>query len=388
MIDVNATKYRTLPITKIKRVFPSLQTSPEDGARRSEGDTVAPELAAAKGGVSGENAAASQDINVTHCHGGPEHPADEFIGGKDPSLDLRGREMSSVSYYVDTRLNAPAATAIVSDVPTGGGQPNGDQVDVRMAKIEEILRHAGMHLLEKCGLAAEWLHHAEAKLSVVVGQHGEKSAGRPEGALTRAARESCVPGSTPTARRKFMERALKIDSIRPEAQSAARTAGLDNIQSALLSIAAGRSVEAQLAKVQEIAARKAMPRRKSTTRSRGEETAVESRTLGESENSFSLRQAVDPPEVAGPNEVLTAEGDSQSGFCATDWIKDNVLNRVEGEKSSPEVQRRFARDFLLGRESRGHERKEKRHRRDRRMEAEQTRGRSSDHRESWRPRNS
>ena len=275
MIYVNATKYRTLPITKFKRVFPSPQASPEDGARRSEGDTVAPELAAAKGGVSGRKC---RGITRYQCDAlateAPNTPADEFIGGKDPSLDLRGREMSSVSYYVDTRLNAPAATAIVSDVPTGGGQPNGDQVDVRMAKIEEILRHAGMHLLEKCGLAAEWLHHAEAKLSVVVGQHGEKSAGRPEGALTRAARELCVPGSTPTARRKFMERALKIDSIRPEAQSAARTAGLDNIQSALLSIAAGRSVEAQLAKVQEIAARKAMPRRKSTTRSRGEETAV------------------------------------------------------------------------------------------------------------------
>ena len=197
--------------------------------------------------------------------------------------------MSSVSYYVDTRLNAPAATAIVSDVPTGGGQPNGDQVDVRMAKIEEILHHAGMHLLEKCGLAAEWLHHAEAKLSVVLGQHGEKSAGRPEGALTRAARELCVPGSTPTARRKFMERALKIDSIRPEAQSAARTAGLDNIQSALLSIAAGRSVEAQLAKVQEIAARKAMPRRKSTTRSRGEETGVERVVVEELESENSGR---------------------------------------------------------------------------------------------------
>ena len=39
----------------------------------------------------------------------------------------------------------------------------------------------------------QWLHHAEAKLSVVVGQHGEKSAGRPEGALTRAARELSCP---------------------------------------------------------------------------------------------------------------------------------------------------------------------------------------------------
>ena len=117
---------------------------------------------------------------------------------------------------------SPPATAVVLDVPTDGAQPNGHEIDIRMAKIKEILAHAAMHLLEKCALAAEWLHHAEAKLSAVLGQHVEKSAGRPEGALTRAARELCVPGSTPTARRKFMERALKIDGIRPEAKSAAQ----------------------------------------------------------------------------------------------------------------------------------------------------------------------
>jgi hypothetical protein len=164
------------------------------------------------------------------------------------------------------------------EVPPNSARPNGDEVDFRMAKIDEILRHAAMHLLEKCALVAEWLHHAEAKLSIF-GQDVEKSAGRPEGALTRAARELCVPGSTPTARRKFIERALKIDGIRPDAKSATQAAGLDNIQSALLSIAAERSVEAQLAKVQEIAARKAMPRRKSTRRNRGEGTAIESAAL-------------------------------------------------------------------------------------------------------------
>ena len=271
--------------------------------------------------MSGENAAASQDINVTHCHGGPEHPADEFIGGKDPSLDLRGREMSSVSCYVDTRLNAPAATAIVSDVPTGGGQPNG-----RPSRCPD--RQNRGNFAPRGRIPREvrpGRRVASSRRSQAVGScwtHGEKSAGRPEGALTRAARELCVPGSTPTARRKFMERALKIDSIRPEAQSAARTAGLDNIQSALLSIAAGRSVEAQLAKVQEIAARKAMPRRKSTTRSRGRRDrrreSCSPRVRRVRNLRSVLKQAVDPPEVAGPNEVLTADGDPQLGiFCAT-----------------------------------------------------------------------
>jgi hypothetical protein len=172
--------------------------------------------------------------------------------------------------------------------------------------------------------------------------------GRPEGARTRAARELCVPGKTPKARRKFIERALKIDGIWPEAKSAARTAGLDNIQSALLSIAAERSVEAQLAKVQEIAARKAMPRRKSTSRNRGEGTAVESVVSQRSE--IGDQPAVDLPEMAKPKGVWSADDETQYGILRGDWIKNNVLNRVEWEKSSPEIQRRFARDFLLGRE--------------------------------------
>src|SRR6202035_5005705 len=117
--------------------------------------------------------------------------------------------------------------------------------------------------LKKCVLAAEWVHHAEAKFFSVLGQAVHKPAGgRPESGLTRAARELCVPGATPAARRKYLDRAIKIAEIWPEAKSAAEAAGLDNNQSALLAVARESSLAAQLAKVQEIAARKAMPRRK------------------------------------------------------------------------------------------------------------------------------
>jgi hypothetical protein len=87
--------------------------------------------------------------------------------------------------------------------------------------------------------------------------------GRPEGGIARAARELPVPCKTVEARRQHIRRAIKIAGIRDGAKSAARAAGLDNIQSALLAIAAEPSPEAQLAKVQEIVARKAQPRRKS-----------------------------------------------------------------------------------------------------------------------------
>ena len=88
MIYVNATKYRTIGVSKFKRSFPSLQASAEGTARRPEADTVASELAAGEGGigpqsVAGEDAAASPNINVAHCHEGPERPAGEFSPGKD-----------------------------------------------------------------------------------------------------------------------------------------------------------------------------------------------------------------------------------------------------------------------------------------------------------------
>jgi hypothetical protein len=102
MIYVNATKYRTVGVSKFKRSFPSLQASAEGTARRPEAGSVPSELAAGKGGVvpqsvAGEDAAASPDINVAQCHGGAERPAGEFSPGK---VDLRGREMSAVAYYI------------------------------------------------------------------------------------------------------------------------------------------------------------------------------------------------------------------------------------------------------------------------------------------------
>ena len=235
---------------------------------------------------------------------------------------------------------SPSATAIVSDVPTNGTRPNGDEVDFRMAKIEEILGHAAMHLLEKCGLVAEWLHHAEAKLSLVLRQNVEKSAGRPEGALTRAARELCVPGTTPKARRKFIERALKIDGIFPEAKSAARVAGLDDIQSALLSIAGEHSVEAQLAKVQEIAAHKAMPRRKAKIAAEPEKAHG---TKLQGEDTF------DAPELAPTwDVVLNAEEEAHLAIMRNHWRRDKVLPHEEWDRASRVEQHCFIREDLLG----------------------------------------
>src|ERR1700722_1975129 len=41
-------------------------------------------------------------------------------------------------------------------------QPNGDEVDARMAKIAEILRYADMRHLDKCELVAEWVRKTQS----------------------------------------------------------------------------------------------------------------------------------------------------------------------------------------------------------------------------------
>jgi hypothetical protein len=87
--------------------------------------------------------------------------------------------------------------------------------------------------------------------------------GRPHGGIAQAARVLCVPGKTEEARRKSIERAMKIAEICPEAKDEAKRLGLEDNQSALLAIA-NVTPEEQVAKAQERAARKRRRRHKQT----------------------------------------------------------------------------------------------------------------------------
>jgi hypothetical protein len=134
-------------------------------------------------------------------------------------------------------------------------------VDARMATIEEILRRRyAMRRLEVCETVAEWVRYAQARW--ISGQKVQKPpVGRPEGGIARAARELQVPGKTEEAKRKFVMRAIEIDTMSPEAKSAARDAGLDDSPSALLAIARAPA-EVQVEKVRHIETSEPVPRRK------------------------------------------------------------------------------------------------------------------------------
>jgi hypothetical protein len=212
-------------------------------------------------------------------------------------------------------------------------QQNGDETDGRMAEIEVILDHAAMHLLEKCSLVAEWVHIADASISVF-GQFDQKpQGGRPEGGIARAARALPVPGKTTEARRKFIERAIKINCIWPEAKVAARTARLDDRQSALLTIADEKTLEAQLAKVTELANRKPRPRDKKKA------AVSEPAATGETNARASI-------EII---ELESFSDEQEANFVAlkASWTEAGILPRDDWEKSGRSVQSRFIHDFLL-----------------------------------------
>ena len=220
---------------------------------------------------------------------------------------------------VPAALPVNAEPAGVGGMLTNDVRPNAHENDARMAKIEEILGHTAIPHLEKCELVAEWVRYAEAKVPVSGQIVHKPQGGRPEGGIAWAARQLPIPGKTDAARYKFVQRAIDIDSVWPEAKSAVRSAKLDNIQSALLAIATERSPEAQLAKVEEIAARRSAPRRKPRKSTRPEE--------GGSTNPQIQKYL--PQLTARPDETITAEQEAQLESLRTSWRIDGVLRRAE-----------------------------------------------------------
>lgn len=107
--------------------------------------------------------------------------------------------------------------------------------DARMWEIAENLHRADLSVLERAEHVDEWLKLAEQ----VSFQPGTKL-GRPEGGMSKAAREIGV-------NKTDAHRAKKIAALPDDVKDAARDAGLDDNGAALLRAAAEPSAAAQLA---------------------------------------------------------------------------------------------------------------------------------------------
>jgi ParB-like chromosome segregation protein Spo0J len=136
----------------------------------------------------------------------------------------------------------------------------GPEIDVRLWGIADDLHRAGLTALEEAERLAEWVKLIEERHSFSRKNVVKRKGGRPEGAVTKAARELPLKGKTEKARRKEIERKMKIASISPVAKAAATDAGLN--RSDLEKVAKEGTPEDQVAKVKEIAKRKSVPKSK------------------------------------------------------------------------------------------------------------------------------
>lgn len=131
----------------------------------------------------------------------------------------------------------------------------GDETDARLWEIAENLHRAELTVQERSEQIAEWVKLTAEKVS----QLGTPSGGKQprEQGVRKAADELGLAKSD-------VHRAVKIASITEEAKEAARVAGLDDNQSALLKVAAAEP-EAQTDLVHWLADQKAERRGKRET---------------------------------------------------------------------------------------------------------------------------
>jgi ParB-like chromosome segregation protein Spo0J len=114
--------------------------------------------------------------------------------------------------------------------------------DARLWEISENLHRAEFTVGERADQIAEWIRltaPAPSEEEVILGQVApeiqSRGRGRPEGGVRAAARELGIE-------HREARRAVSIARITPEAREAAREAGLDDNQSALLRVASGSNL--------------------------------------------------------------------------------------------------------------------------------------------------
>jgi ParB family chromosome partitioning protein len=148
------------------------------------------------------------------------------------------------------RLGAQYADCAVFD---------GDETEARLWEISENLHRAELTVQQQAEHIAEWVRLTEVQSGQDVHNESKRADGRGhrhEGGVAKAARELPIAGKSEHAKRKTVERAIRIAGIAPAAKAAAAAAGLDDNQSALLTVAQAEP-EQQARVVEEIAERKA-----------------------------------------------------------------------------------------------------------------------------------
>lgn len=156
---------------------------------------------------------------------------------------IDGREIAGVPVLIAGATRLAAAKRLGwSEIDTLVAEI--DEVEARKQEIAENLHRTELTVQEKSEHVAEWARlNKLAQVAPVSGGRGVQGGDR------AVARELGLD-------RREVERAVKVASITPEAKEAARDAGLDDNQAALLKVAKAEP-ERQIAVVAEIAEAKA-----------------------------------------------------------------------------------------------------------------------------------
>lgn len=126
---------------------------------------------------------------------------------------------------------------------------DGSEISARQWEIAENLHRAELTVAERAEHIAEWVRLTEGDK---VGQVAPLSTGRGnEGGVRAASRDLGIE-------RTEVRRAVKIDSLAPEAKAEAKASGLDDNQSALLAAAKKPTADAQVEELRRIADRGAV----------------------------------------------------------------------------------------------------------------------------------
>jgi ParB-like chromosome segregation protein Spo0J len=191
----------------------------------------------------------------------------------------------------------------------------GDERVARMWEISENLHRAELTPFEHDEQLVEWIKLLEAGPRFSGQKVQKRGRGRPKGGISEAARRLPIKGGTHAAKRKTVGRAQKVANIFPEAKEAVKKAGLDKNRSKYLKIAAEATLEAQLAKVEELAARESHTKNK---------------------RSVGLKQKA----KTDPKTPLSADDTDSFKYLIEEWNKAHELKRAF-INASPNVRVRF-----------------------------------------------
>jgi ParB/RepB/Spo0J family partition protein len=191
----------------------------------------------------------------------------------------------------------------------------GDKIDARIWQGIENLDRLDLPALQRFEELAKVIDLQASRISR---QNVGKKRGRPESLATKAARELSFGGKTEEARVKAAERAKKVAALPAGVKAEVKARGLDDRASALLDIAKEKTPDGQLAKLQEIAARKTASRgkahqkgkahtRRSTPQSSASGKPADTRVPPTADSPTTVPETVSQDETAAEIERLKVE---------------------------------------------------------------------------------